>query len=295
VLESNKNTSLIHIACSHYYRIKGEITLINKELQLPVELEPYRADIESTIKPYIKIETVEAEAKLHSSKFGGYPYLPIGAEHPLDLYGNPMLLLAQINYEEMPRLDDMPAKGMLQFFITATSDKDDIYGADFDEPTNQENFRVVYHKEVVTDELKLVTNFSYLEKMNYDYSLFPVPEERLLKFELDYEPVSTADYRFEYLFDEESDLTDDDDLIDKYVDELDVDGHKVGGYAYFTQDDPRGHNDELKEYEMLLLQIDTDGEAEIMFGDSGIANFFIKREDLKNLNFTNVMYTWDCC
>ncbi|WP_423251826.1 YwqG family protein [Priestia megaterium] len=269
--------------------------MTNVKLEIPKELEKYRADIEKTVVPYIKVETAKAETKLYNSKFGGYPYLPIGAEHPLDLYGNPMLLLAQINYEEMPHLEDMPTKGMLQFFITATSDKDDIYGADFNNPTKQENFRVVYHKEVVTDESKLITDFSYLKAMNYDYGLFPVPEERSLGFKLDYEPVSTADYRFEYVFDEESDLSDDYDLIDVYVDELDVDGHKIGGYAYFTQDDPRGYNDDLKEYEVLLLQIDTDGEAEIMFGDSGIANFFIKPADLKNLNFKNVMYTWDCC
>ncbi|MED4285615.1 YwqG family protein [Priestia megaterium] len=265
--------------------------MTNIKIKIPEELEKYRADIEKTVVPYIKIETLKADTKLYNSKFGGYPYLPIGAEHPLDLYGNPMLLLAQINYEEMPHLDDMPTKGMLQFFITATSDKDDVYGVDFEEPTNQENFRVVYHKEVITDESKLITNFGYLKDMNYDYGEFPVPEEMSLVFKQDYEPVPTADYRFEYGFNEEND----DKLFDIYVDELDVDGHKVGGYAYFTQDDPRGHIEELKEYEVLLLQIDSGGEDEIMFGDMGIANFFIKPSDLKNLNFKNVMYTWDCC
>jgi len=269
--------------------------MTNVKLEIPKELEKYRADIEKTVVPYIKVETTKAETKLYNSKFGGYPYLPIGEEHPLDLYGNPMLLLAQINYEEMPRLEDMPTKGMLQFFITATSDKDDVYGVDFDDPTNQENFRVVYHKEVMTDESKLVADFGYLKDMNYDYGEFPVPEEMSLVFNLDYEPVPTADYRFENVFDEDNDLSNENDLFDIYVDKLDVDGHKVGGYAYFTQDDPRGYKDGLEEYEVLLLQIDSSGEEEIMFGDMGIANFFIKTADLKNLNFKDVMYTWDCC
>lgn len=33
---------------------------------------------------------------------------------------------------------------------------------------------------------------------------------------------------------------------------------------------------------------------EIMWGDSGVGHFFIEEDDLKNLNFDNVLYTWDC-
>ena len=36
-------------------------------------------------------------------------------------------------------------------------------------------------------------------------------------------------------------------------------------------------------------------DVEIMWGDSGVGNFFISEEDLKNLNFENVLYNWDCC
>ncbi|WP_427127321.1 DUF1963 domain-containing protein [Priestia megaterium] len=32
-----------------------------------------------------------------------------------------------------------------------------------------------------------------------------------------------------------------------------------------------------------------------MFGDAGVANFFIKEKDLRNLNFRDVLYNWDCC
>jgi uncharacterized protein YwqG len=38
-----------------------------------------------------------------------------------------------------------------------------------------------------------------------------------------------------------------------------------------------------------------DDEANIMFGDAGVANFFIKEEDLRNRNFRDVLYNWDCC
>ena len=39
----------------------------------------------------------------------------------------------------------------------------------------------------------------------------------------------------------------------------------------------------------------TGDDSEIMWGDSGVCNFFISDEDLKALNFDRVLYNWDCC
>jgi len=45
----------------------------------------------------------------------------------------------------------------------------------------------------------------------------------------------------------------------------------------------------------MVSEWDNDNPShEIMWGDSGVANFFINLEDLKKLNFQNVIYTWDC-
>jgi uncharacterized protein YwqG len=38
-----------------------------------------------------------------------------------------------------------------------------------------------------------------------------------------------------------------------------------------------------------------DAENEIMWGDSGVGNFFIHPEDLKKRDFSKVFYNWDCC
>lgn len=64
------------------------------KLELPPKLEPYRKEIEKTCKPYIHINTVMNSPKLYESKFGGNPYLPLEANHPLDSQGKPMLLMA---------------------------------------------------------------------------------------------------------------------------------------------------------------------------------------------------------
>jgi len=69
-------------------------------------------------------------------------------------------------------------------------------------------------------------------------------------------------------------------------------GHKVGGYAYFTQGDPRDNGEGQKD-DVQLLQIDTD--EEIMFGDSGIGHIFISPDDLVRKDFGKAYFYWDCC
>ena len=92
------------------------------QLQIPKELEQYRSILEESVKPYVKVSGTQAETTLFESKFGGYPYLPIDQEHPKDSNGQPMMLLAQLNLEEIPNIEHMPQHGMLQFFISAEED-----------------------------------------------------------------------------------------------------------------------------------------------------------------------------
>jgi uncharacterized protein YwqG len=121
---------------------------------------------------------------------------------------------------------------------------------------------------------------------------FPIIQEAKLHFSIGYAPVSAEDYQFEkYIgmtafdfFKQYGEL---------YEDTFPSLGHKMAGYAHFTQADPR--IEKFSDHEVLLLQIDTDDEHGIMWGDCGVGNFFIKKENLKNLDFSKVLYNWDCC
>ena len=67
------------------------------------------------------------------------------------------------------------------------------------------------------------------------------------------------------------------------------------GHPYFTQADIRERG---WRYDTLLFQLDSetvDEEDIVMWGDMGVGNFFINSEDLKRLDFSNVLYNWDCC
>lgn len=263
-------------------------------LKLPKEFEKYRAELEKTAKPFVSIQAERGETTLFESKFGGHPYLPKFSDHPKDEQGNYMYLFAQINFEEVPRIEPMPESGILQFYLSPV---DDLYGLDFDNPTAQRNFRVIYHPSIVKDEEDLVTDFSYVPDLSNEYD--PIVQEAKMSFQLKIAPVPADDFRFEDMVNidlfESIDHPDYEDLHELYFEELGAEGHKIGGYPYFTQQDPREKGDQTGEYTTLLFQADTDDDIDLMFGDSGVANFFIKEEDLKNRNFTNVLYNWDCC
>ncbi|MFD1780153.1 YwqG family protein [Fredinandcohnia salidurans] len=253
---------------------------------LPKEFEPYRDAIEKTVKPVIKITGVKDNTTLFESKIAGDPYLPKDIEHPLDEVGKPMRLLAQINFAEVPHIVGFPEKGILQFFISGA---DDVMGLNLDHPTQQKNFRVLFYTEIILDPSQLVQDFSYVDK-NDEY--FPCEHEVKLSFEVESEPVSLVDYHVEHCGFYEV-LDDNAELWDLYSETFGGEGAKIGGYAHFTQEDPRSYGD-YKDYNTLLLQVDSNEDLGIMWGDVGVANFFITEEDLRKKNFANVLYNWDC-
>lgn len=250
-----------------------------------------------TLKEVVYIEAAEGETKLTDSKFSGSPYLPQGFEYPCDENG-PLKLLAQLNFSQMPPIKGFTAQGILQFYVGC----DDVYGAEFDDQTKQNGFRVVYHQTVEHDLSKLQQPPAF---ENLDDDCFPISVKDLkLTFTKSEEGMSPDDWRFDEMFIEEYNKISDEKL-DKVYDLPDdiysgicqsrTTGHRVGGYPFFTQYDPREDKDQFKDHTALLLQIDTDDTKNgIMFGDSGVCNFFIRENDLLKLDFSNVIYNWDC-
>ncbi len=265
---------------------------------------------ELTAIPTIQLKTKKAQKPLspYTSKFGGIPYLPQGFSYPVSTNSypefndpknpNPLKLLAQINFEEMPHLPDFPEKGILQFYLDP---KDDMCASEND--TN--SYKVFYHAEVDHDEstLQQPPAFDLDEDENYfpvgmgEYALTPI---------LTTQPMTPYDFHFDKLFmsifkkyftgeeyeDAESYL--DLDEYDEIADKLDSLEHRIGGYASGSQEDAR--EDEAEKHTTVLLQIDTDDKYdEIMWGDCGTGTFFIKPNDLKKRKFSDVFFNWDCC
>ena len=74
-------------------------------------------------------------------------------------------------------------------------------------------------------------------------------------------------------------------MLDEFYETASGFGHKVGGYPGFTQEDPRTYVDQ--EHTVLLLQIDSDDEVDMLWGDCGIANF-LSNQKTSNENISKM-------
>ena len=228
----------------------------------------------------MKITLTDTKPSIFESKIGGLGYIPHDKNFPTDSSGNQLRLLAQIECDKI-QLDGFMNKGLLQFWIA----NDDDCGLDWDNPTNQDGFRVIYYPEIdktVTKE-EIEEKFIKNEYDDSEYNNFPVFCECGMSFE-------KSENQYIYCHKNEYG-TEFEEYDESYT------GHKVGGYPYFTQCDPR-YEKMLEYYDFLLFQLDTDsiGDEDVaMWGDSGVGNFFINSEKLKNKDFSDVLYNWDCC
>ncbi len=258
------------------------------QFNLPATLEPFRARFLETRQSFIRIKAQAARVtKPWESKVGGAPYLPKGANWPTAPDGRDLFFLAQLNFAEMPPLPPFPTKGIVQFYIG----DDDLYGMDFDDGENPDTFRVLYFPEVVQQESALQT----LKALFQEYDLLPHHPEAShpLTFALAEEVVPVTDYQFYQHFGQDFFQqfgAAEWDITAEFGKMVRPQGHKVGGYAYFTQDDPRRADDPM----LLLFQLDSDEPMDLMWGDMGVGHFFIREKDLMAGNFNRVLYDWDC-
>lgn len=255
-------------------------------------------------KETININITPAKTEITQSKFGGTPYATNVNDIPVSVNGNQLALLAQINCSELPRNNIYPETGLMQFWI----DGSENMGLDFDDATSQKYHRVTYI-ETVDNSITEEHVKSFYNPIKDDMP-FEASDEFALEFTAGKDNISAGSYNFEENFVEEwnknfpensiEDIWDDlgDDLGEYLFDNFTPSGHKIGGEPYFTQNDVREYNE---GYDILLLQLDTDscederGHYNIIWGDCGVANFFITAEQLKEKDFSKVLFTWDCC
>lgn len=272
------------------------------------QIEQLVADLNAmTCREVIRIALSLADnLALTDSKLGGIPYIPQGGVLPADVEGKPLFMLAQINCEQLPENTLYPKKGLLQFWIAAIEAP--LYGLDYEAPCSNDFKQVIYYPTF--GEALPIDDF--INDYTFDNENLPFNSKRqfALHFKKDTESISLEERAATQLFFEKwneafsTHITTIDEFFDEVPDDIceeinvyllkEPTGHKIGGYPYFIEYDPREEND---PHTFLLLQIDIDnveGE-EICWGNlGGVANFFISPEDLAACQFGNVLYNWDC-
>ena len=271
------------------------------------QIEEFVLNLEAlTQREVIRIKlSLADELAVTDSKVGGVPYIPKGGALPRSADGKPLFMLAQINCEQLPENSLYPKKGLLQFWIADTEDP--LYGLDYDDPCSNDFKRVLYFSTI--GEALSIGDFISDYTFDDNHLPFNSKKQFALHFKKDTESISLEERAATQLFFEKwneafsTQIT----TIDEFFEEVPNDiceeinasllkeptGHKIGGYPYFIEYDPREEND---PHTLLLLQIDIDnvGGEEICWGnEGGVANFFVSPEDMANCKFDDVLFHWE--
>lgn len=264
---------------------------------------------------------------LFDTKVGGVPYWDPEREYPVDPNGKKMVLLAQINLDKDPMEDLIPGGGMLQFFGAA----DEIFRMEYGSRENPDFCRIVYHSQVDYDiSREELIELGVPDSTKCYEGHTPVSGEALMKVEKRTVYMGMEDYRFfevmqevigeefgmktggdmdqdnsqaEEARDFHSDFLDflDEEETGEMEDEFSNDGFWIFGYPAFASNrkDPRQENKVLRKYDRLLFQFDVHYLSDDYYfradNECGIAQFFIRSEDIANRDFGKVMYHWENC
>ena len=233
-------------------------------LWLTPGLEPHRAELQRLERPVVRPYPKAGQPAPWDSKFGGVPYRPVGSAWPLDVHGAPLPFLAQIDLAQANaggHLPDLPRRGLLQFFV------------------NHAGERVLYWPDPVQDEAAL--NREVPEVEDHQEEMFSPPEQAM-GFVPDSELPSSLDDRLSFTRSaDETDQQGEDNA------KLRPNGHRLRGYPMVINTFHPAAEDV-----QLLFQFDGDDYGGQLFGDSGgmggWAGFFIRPDDLGNLDFSRV-------
>lgn len=262
----------------------------------------------------IKINLIsETKTPLTSSNVAGWFYLPKTSTIPTTSKGEQLMYLAQINCEELPENSIYPSKGIMQFWIFGG---DYNLGNDYTKPTSDSKKRVIYYPEIEEHFTEVELSEMYKPEEDKKEGELITPINDGAPFAMSFEKTSQwplpNDFRFEEIFNEKLnehiEETKAEEGFESYdigeeesydiIEDFDIPNHtQIGGYGHFTQEDPRMYDD-FEDYTELLFQLDSEFGTDdyyILWGDCGVGNFFAKKEQLRNLDFAECLYSWDCC
>lgn len=240
----------------------------------------------------------EASLAPAGSRIGGRPFIdstrrkwPVRGKDKV-----PMLFLCQINFAEVPPLDDFPRKGLLQVFALA-NEKGDI------EATDRKTDRVIRWFPEPEGVLTLAPPDS-LRRLTKRRTFSPrvIREGLAMSFEVGEMPASPDNWPYDENYPNlDRRIPESDDLRER-IEQWELakeaqceaqDGRSwIGGHPQFVQDDVR-HEPRLRKLNRVLLHLASD-VSEICLGDAGELNLLISRKDLCAMNFDQAFCTWDC-
>lgn len=245
---------------------------ITKPLTIPHYLKKFEHDIVQTISQSAHFQfTMDNDYSLHNHIWG-VPSVNNFQSAPLDMDGEPMKLLIEIDFSTLNLSEPFPSKGVLQFFVNSKFGTDECL-------KSEEQCVLCFIEDPIP-------NTQRSEQAYFPQFCFPIQFRGLLINE----PVSALDYRFKQMLAHCSHFVAEDEQTfeDIYTCAFLGAEHKVGGFPYFIHEDFRLKHPSLQKYDTLLLQLVSDDRIAFEYRDSGIVSFFIESEKLAKRDFSNV-------
>lgn len=280
-----------------------DVQRMAEEVRLRIEasaMEQGKERLRQAVLPSVRLKPVSDAAALGGSKIGGAPDLPSQWAWPYD-HNKPLAFLAQINLADiasLPIQTGLPETGLLYFFYDAVNQP-------WGEVGEEGGWRILYHQGPVT-ELRLTQPPAELPKE----VRFPA---RAVAPEVDV----TLPHPFTHLV--QRDLCILGPEYWRLYESLHPDQvcHRMFGNPQKVQDDVFMHcqlahyrlstdlnawfDDETVERLLpgaqdwrLLLQIDSDNELGMMWGDVGSLFFCIREDDLRQRRFDKTWVVLQC-
>ena len=251
---------------------------------------------EKTRKTCCSIDIVDGVPGILDNKLGGQPYLPVGETYPIDRKHQPMALLLQVRCADI-NLPNYPDTGVLEIFTS----------------TSLEAWPYTCSVKWYPEGCEYQTEFPEVDcsqgifRQNVDSG--KIGYKISIKHETVYMPLT--DYRFDDLiievvrditgkeiessYDLEKVFPDEKNIYEVLFNGLENGNHliTIGGYADFTQEDPRPR--EFKNQDECLFKLDSCYDLKkINIGDAGIMCVFISEDEIKIRDFYMSNISWDC-
>lgn len=234
-----------------------------------------------------------------ASKFGGLPDLPPNTPWPGD--GKvPLSFIGQINLADISMPSALPKHGLLSFFYDS-----DQRAWGFD-PKDKSSFRVLFfpsstglHRAAGLERKATTLSYKPLQLTFLPFISIPYPRANVMQellLDLEDEEVYSKFFEGYYRSGPVHQLLGWPNVIQNEMElkcQLVTNGLYLGDLSGYK--DPRRKELEQGAQDwILLLQVDSDDDATMTWGDVGMLYFWIRRQDLQHGEFANAWCILQC-
>lgn len=249
-----------------------------------------------------KVSVDEKDIPIGASKLGGLPDLPPTIKYP-SYHNGYLSFLGQFNMEEVKPFDKedlLPDRGIIYFFYDVVEqpwgfekEDKDCFKVFYFDGDKSELTRTPY-PEVTEDYYPLVVYKIEFEK------LLSFPEEAVGVELSEDESENYLEFRDEIMHAENEDGEDEETVPMHYLlgHPFNIQNDVFEELVYYEHEEKfEWDSEEVRSQSsnmVLLFQMDSDDDVEVMFGDSGMIYFCIDHEDLVNKRFDRTKFILQC-